>query len=190
LGLKAFPDLTEAEVRAWLVEQTIDLGDNGPDFLFGRRRLALPEPSGENGETEGENSGEIELIAIADVKVKYNVKVGKDKGIQIKTSFELDNFAGKQLIVAAIILDADGSEVPSAVEDYDLNGTIGTGVVIKPKRNQTAFKNVTMFIPNAAFAEVTEEEVLLIVGAFDASDPDSTKAIARSEAVRIKLSRQ
>lgn len=190
LVLQAFPDLTQAEVRAWLAEHIVDLGENGPDMQFGSGRLALPEPSGEDGETEGENTGNDELIAITDVKVKYNVKVGKAKGIQIKTSFELDNFAGKQLIVAALVVDADGNEVPSALEDYDLSGTIGTGVVIKPKRNQTAFKNVTMFIPNAAFADVTDEELVLIVGAFDASDPDSAKAIARSEPVLLKLSRK
>jgi subtilisin family serine protease len=187
LVLQAFPDLTEAEVRAWLAEHIVDLGDNGADPQFGSGRLALPEPSGENGETEGENSGEAELIVISDVKVKFNVKVGKDKGVQIKTSFELDNFEGKQLVVAAIILDANGKAVPSANKKFDVNGTIGTGVVVKPKRNQTVFKNVTLFIPNSAFSKVKNKELFLVVGAIDASEQDNAKLIARSEPVKIRV---
>jgi subtilisin family serine protease len=41
----AFPELSEAEVRQWLINQARDLGEPGPDNQFGYGQLWLPPPN-------------------------------------------------------------------------------------------------------------------------------------------------
>lgn len=41
---QAHPDWTEAQVRDFLTQNALDLGDSGPDNLFGHGRLYLPPP--------------------------------------------------------------------------------------------------------------------------------------------------
>jgi hypothetical protein len=187
---QAFPDMTQAEVKAFLVENIVDLGEQGADPQFGTGRLQLPNPSGETGDTTGDNTSNEQVALISDVNVKVNVKVGRDTGVQIKTSFELDNFSGKQLLVAGLFFDADGNAVPSSNAKFDVNGTIGTAVAVTPKRNQTAFKNVTLFVPNSAFQEVTVSELSLIVGVLDVTDKNNAVVVAKSDPIVIRVSRR
>ncbi|MFN8418365.1 MAG: S8 family serine peptidase [Anaerolineae bacterium] len=196
LILQAFPDMTSGELKAYLMENVVDLGEKGPDIQFGNGRLSLPEPGGDGsiegntgGGDEGGSGGGSEqgVAVIDDVRVKFGVKVKREVGLQIKVNFELDNFEGKQMVVAALFFDADGNAVPSSDPDYDANGTIGVGIAVKPKRNQTAFKNVTLFVPNSAFEDVTEDELYFVVIAADATDPENWVKVAQSDPVQIQL---
>ncbi|MBX3064622.1 MAG: S8 family serine peptidase [Anaerolineae bacterium] len=184
LVLQAFPDMTQGELKAYLMENVVDLGDKGEDPQFGTGRLALPEPN--QKETGG---GDKSVAVIENVRARFGVKVKRETGLQIKVSFELENFTGKQMVVAALFFDKDGNDVASSDPDYDASGTIGVGISVKPKRNQTAFKNVTLFIPDSAFEEVTEEELYFVVIAADATDSDNWVIVAQSEPIQIVLDR-
>ncbi|MBX3085450.1 MAG: S8 family serine peptidase [Anaerolineae bacterium] len=210
LVLQAFPDMDQAQVKAYLMANVVDLGDKGPDSVFGTGRLALPEPKqgsgGDNGSTGGatpekpsndnntgddggdvggDKSGAGEVITITDVRTKFNVKLGRDKGMQIKTTFEVDGYSGKKLLVAVLFFAPDKSELQSANEQYSINGQIGTGTVLSVKRNQTVFKDVTLFIANSAFADVTEDSFFFIVGAIDVTDQNNPVLVAKSDPIEV-----
>jgi hypothetical protein len=211
LVLQAFPDFNYAQVKAYLMENVIDLGDKGPDSVFGTGRLELPapkagsgstggatpeKPSNDNntgddgGDVGGDKTGAGEVITIEDVRAKFNVKLGRETGVQIKTTFEIDGYSGKNLLVAVLFFAPDNTELPSADEKYSINGQIGTGTVLTVKRKQTVFKDVSMFIANSAFADVNVDEFYFIVGAIDVTDQNNPVLVAKSEPISVKLTRK
>ncbi|MHB8752881.1 MAG: S8 family serine peptidase, partial [Aggregatilineales bacterium] len=46
LVLQAYPKLSQAEVKAYLINNVADLGKPGPDDIFGAGRIKLPDPAG------------------------------------------------------------------------------------------------------------------------------------------------
>jgi hypothetical protein len=121
------------------------------------------------------------------VSTKFNVRAGGEVGLQIKASFELDNYSGKQLVLAVLFFDPDDQAVPSANPKYEVNGTIGSGTVVQPKSNQTVYKDVTLFVANTAFEDVTASEIYFVVALFDASNQDNAALLAKSEPVKVKI---
>lgn len=194
LVLQASPELSAAELKAFLVANVTDLGDVGPDNVFGAGRLQLPDsPEGGGGGEEGvieiggSKSGAEASAAVTNVSTKFNVRAGGEVGLQIKASFELDNYKGKQLILAVLFFDANDNSVPSANPEYEVNGTIGTGTTIKPKSNQTVYKDVTLFVANSAFEDVKAAELYFIVALFDADDQSNAALLAKSDPVKVKI---
>ena len=90
----------------------------------------------------------------------------------------------------ALFTDDKGKGLPAADEDFSVAGVVGVGQALTVKSNQTAFKDVTFFIPNSAFANIpdTLTRMQYIVVVLDPSD--TTTPLAVSEPGVIKLSRK
>ncbi|MCC6973778.1 MAG: S8 family serine peptidase [Anaerolineae bacterium] len=188
----AFPDLTNAEIKAYLMSNVVDLGDSGEDVQFGTGRIALPPPEGVNPDEPiiGGGSSSSAAATITKITPKFNVKLKGVVGLTIAVSFELDGFKGKQVVVGVIFTDDKGKGLPAADEDFSVAGVVGVGQALTVKSNQTAFKDVTFFIPNSAFANIpdTLTRMQYIVVVLDPSD--TTTPLAVSEPGVIKLSRK
>lgn len=196
LVIQAQPEISEAELKAFLVANVVDLGESGADPQFGAGRLQLPAPNGDfvskddDDNTGGNTTSDQPAGEITSLTAKFNVKVKSQTGMQVKTSFTLDNYQGKSLIVALLFTDENGDKVPSGDRKFAINGTIGTALAIKPKAKQSAFKDVVLFIPNSAFKGVQPGDIFFEVGVIDATDPDKLELLAASEKQKVTVSKR
>lgn len=188
LVFQAYPDLSQAEVQAYLTENVVDLGKKGADTQFGAGRLALPAPEGIDPENpDNDPPTEEQVAAFSDFTVKYNVKVKGQTGTQFKMTFSLKNYQAKTLAVAVVTTDRSGNDIPSADPKFELGGTIASASIVNVKKKQSTFKNVTVFIPNSAFEDVTEDEIQFTAILFDFSDQENPVVLATSEPITAKL---
>ncbi len=141
LVLQAYPNLTEPELKSFLVKNVKDLGEAGPDNIFGAGRIKLPDPStikpDEGPDTNptaspDDGSGDVTPIptpakktpvptkvpkasgavaTITKTDVKFNVTVKGVKGVKISASFEVDNLKGKQGVIALQVFQSDGKTI-------------------------------------------------------------------------------
>ncbi|MBE7512603.1 MAG: S8 family serine peptidase [Anaerolineales bacterium] len=191
---QAFPDLSSAELKAYLMANVTDLGDSGEDNLFGTGRIALPPP--ENNNTEAPISGKTPVTTEAkatftDITPKFNVKFKGRLGFTITVSFELENFEGKELVVGVLFYDAATNKpLPAAVDDYNIGGVVGAGLRFKVKGRQTSFKDVAFFIDNEAFDATprTVNSIAYKVVVLDPTDPKNPTVLAISEPKTFKIS--
>lgn len=186
LVLQAFPDKTAAEVKAYLMENVVDLGDSGPDSVFGTGMIKLPPPQGGAPVVDEPLTTE-PSATISSVKPRFNVNVRGVKGIALNVSFKLENYSGKKLALAAVFGTPDGEPIPATDENYSLNGNLATGTTVTVKSKQTSFKDVSLFIPNASFADVEATEIIFIVAVFDITDPDNAVRLAVSNEFKIRI---
>lgn len=194
LVLQANPSLSNAQLKAFLMQSVIDLGDRGADLVYGTGRLMLPPPEGvdpDEGNVLGDNDGATDETAatITDVKTQFNVKVRGVVGMSINTSFTLQNFTGKQLAVVAIFTDLNGDSLPTASEDYELFDTIATGRIVEVRGRNNRFEGVSLFIPNTAFRNVTESRIQFFIAIFDLTNEDDAPLLGTSEPVTLRLRR-
>lgn len=194
LVLSKFPDMTAAELKAFMMQNVLDLGESGEDPQFGTGRIALPDPEVDpNKRSPGKRTAPTTepSATITDIQPKFNVKVRGVRGMVISVSFELNNYSGKQIIVAAIFGTPDGKALPSADERYSLNGGLATATGIKVGSNASSFEDVVLFIPNTAFTAIPEDldEFIFIVGILDATDPQNPTRLAISDPVTLTIRR-
>ncbi len=186
LVLQAFPDKTASEVKAYLMENVVDLGDKGPDPVFGAGMIKLPAPEG-GAPVVAEPPTNEPSATISDIKARFNVNVRGVRGIALNVTFKLVNYSGKKLALAAVFGTPDGEPIPATDERYDLNGALATFATVTVKRNQTTFKDVPLFIPNSAFADVESKEILYVVAIFDITDKDNVTRLAITDEVKLRI---
>jgi subtilisin family serine protease len=182
LVLQAFPDMTAPEIRAYLIENAVDLGDEGEDPAFGAGRLHLPNPSGEEDEpTPASNDGE-PFADVTEYDVQYGVKTDGELGMTITLSFDLNNFEGREVWAAALFLDTDGEALDVVDDDYQIGDTVGTGTRVRVRSGRTSFSDVSLFIPYEALGDFDEDtQLIYIVGIIDWSDPDNVVVLWESD---------
>ncbi len=191
LVLQKYPDMKAEEVKAFLTTNVKDLGDQGPDPLYGAGRIALPDPGKLNADDPGntdstpvpDSSGPV--ATITNIDTQYNVKVKGQKGLVVTVSFEVDNFKGKNGIIAVLFFDKNGKQIPSKNKTYTIGKGLGTGLTFTPKYDQTAYDSVPLFIPNSAIGS-SVKEMYFIVGILDADNPDTPLAVSDKASIRVK----
>jgi len=200
LLLQANPSLSNAQLKALLMQSVIDLGDKGADNVYGTGRLALPPPESikpdEGNVLGGDDDGEGIIIGgdevtatITDVKTQFNVKVRGIVGLNINTSFTLQNYTGNRLAVVAIFTDMNGNALPSALEDYTLFDTIATGRLVDVRGRNNRFEGVSLFIPNTAFRNVRESRIQFFVAVYDLTNEDDAPQLGISDPITVRLRR-
>lgn len=202
LLLQANPSLTNAQLKALLMQSVVDLGDKGPDIVYGTGRLALPPPEGINpdegnvlggdddaGESVPGEDKDLTTATITDVRTQFNVKVRGIVGLGINTSFTLQNYSGNRLAVVAIFTDMNGNALPSALEDYTLFDTIATGRLVEVRGRNNRFDGVSLFIPNTAFRDVKESRVQFFIAVYDLTSEDDAPQLGISDPITLRLSR-
>ncbi|MCS6870113.1 MAG: S8 family serine peptidase, partial [Anaerolineae bacterium] len=201
LLLQVNPSLSNAQLKALLMQIVIDLGDKGADTVYGTGRLMLPPPEGINpdegnvlGDEEGIDIGEEEKATeakatVTGVKTQFNVKVRGIVGLSINTSFTLENYTGNRLAVVAVFTDMNGDPLESALEDYTLFDTIATGRIVEVRGKKNRFEGISLFIPNTAFRRVKESRIQFVVAIFDLTNEDDAPVLGTSEPVTIRIRR-
>jgi subtilisin family serine protease len=192
--LSAFPDLSNAELKAFMTQHVVDLGEAGADNLFGDGRMLLPDPATldvsapvDDPDDEGDSSERTEAAApsaeITNVDLEFDVRVRRLTGMQISMSFDLDNFQGREVYAAAILLDMEGEPIESSNENYQWGRSIGTGVALDVDESETSFEDVTLFIPYNALDNLPSdaEEIVLMVGVVDYTDNEEGEILTYEE---------
>lgn len=223
LVLQAYPQMTAAELKAFLTTNVKDLGDAGPDNVFGAGRIKLPDPSTINSDqgpdtnpttSPDDNSGDSTPIPtpakktpvptkvpktagpVATIKstdVKFNVTVKGVKGVKISASFEIDNFKGKQGVIALQVLQPDGkTAVKPKTQDYSVGKTLGTGLTFQPKYDQTAYDDVPLFLPNSEFGNLKSgtNDLVYVITILDFSDENNPKILVQSDPQPITVTKK
>ncbi len=194
LVLEKFPEMSPEEVKAFLNNNAKDLGDAGPDPVFGAGRLALPDP----GKVTNDNPGTTDATpvpdaqgptaAITNIDTKFNVKQEGQKGMAITLSFTVDNFKGKKGIVAVVFYEKSGKPVQTNDPNYRLkNGTLAAIGTFTAKADKVAFDDAVLFIPNSAFSKLGSgtKDLYYVVIIADPENPD--QPLAASDKVSIKF---
>ncbi len=193
LVLQANPSLSNAQLKAFLMQSVIDLGEKGPDIVYGTGRLMLPPPEGvdpdEGNVLGGGGEQEVVTAAVTDVRTQFNVKVRGIVGLSINTSFTLQNYSGSRLAVVAIFTDMNGNALPSALEDYTLFDTIATGRLVNVRGRNNRFEGVSLFIPNTAFRDVKESRIQFFIAIYDLSSEDDAPQLGISDPITLRLRR-
>jgi len=193
LVLQKFPDMTNAEVKAFLIAN-VQKVDTAPDTNWGAGRLQLPDPGGVDTDKPDPKkaTGNDAKATITDLKTKFNVNVKGVKGMSITVSFEVNNYKGKKMAVAALFADDKNNPIEAVSDKYSLSGNLATYSVFDVKRNQTEFNNVALFLPNSEFANIPSGTTSLqfVVGILDLSDPKKAVPLVVSEPVKLKISRK
>ncbi len=202
LILQANPSLSNAQLKAFLTQSVIDLGEKGADIVYGAGRLLLPPPEGvdpdagnvlggdddEEGIIIGGDEDEV-VATVTDVKTQFNVKVRGVVGLGINASFTLQNYSGNRLAVVAVFTDLNGDALPSALEDYTLFDTIATGRIVEVRGRNNRFDNVGLFIPNTAFRNVKEARIQFFVAIYDLTNEDDAPILGVSDPITLRLRR-
>lgn len=160
-----FPDLTNAEIAAFLMENVIDLGEPGMDIIFGSGRLAIDQtidrPTDDGGDEGGKRGGAFVLTPIdtgariTSFDVWFDSRVRGETGVEVALSFEVDNMLDKEIATVMVFYDANGNPLTPQDEDYLIFGTVGTGQIFTVLYEQSVFSNVTMFLPYTAFPQLS-----------------------------------
>ncbi len=189
------PDLKAEGVKAFLTANVKDLGDDGPDPLYGAGRLALPDPGGVSPDDPGTVDPKATAVPVSDnpsasisnIDTKYNVKVKGVKGLMVSVSFQINNFKGKNGIIAVLFFDKNDKPMPTSDKKYTIGKGLGTGATFSPKGNEEAYDDVGLFIPNSALSKAKAGQYYYIVGILDADNLDKDP-LAVSDKVSIKIS--
>ncbi len=222
LVLQAYPKLTAPELKAFLMTNVKDLGAPGPDSVFGTGRIKLPDPATVNSDqgpdtnptaSPDNNGGDTNATAaptpakkptkapasnkpvatITKTDVKFNVAVKGVKGVKISVSFEVDNFKGKDGIVALQIFQSDGkTPVTPKTKDYTIGKTIGTGGKFTAQYDQTAFNDLPMFLPNSEFTNLKsgKNDLVYVITIIDYSDQQNPTLLLQSDPTPITITKK
>ncbi len=186
LVLQRFPEMTAPEVRAYLIENAVDLGDRGEDPQFGAGRLQLPAPDGQTTEPTPDNTSGEPSATVTDYDVEYGVKSDGELGMTVNLSFELNNFEGREVWAAILFRDTEGSALEVVDEDYRIGDTVGTGTSVRVRSGRTSFSDVSFFMPYAALGDYGPgTELNYIVAIIDVSDTDNVVILWQSDPATI-----
>jgi len=195
LVLEKFPEMSPEEVKAFLSNNAKDLGDQGPDPVFGAGRLALPDPGAVSNDDPGTTDAtpvpdaQGPVAEITNIDTKFNVKQGGQKGMAISLSFTVDNFKGKKGIVAVLFYDA-ASNKPIQTDDPNFrlkNGSLAAIGNFTAKSDKVAFDDAVLFIPNSAFSKLGSGTKNLYYVVIIADPENVDKPLAVSDKVNIKF---
>jgi subtilisin family serine protease len=184
LVLQAHPEFTAPELKAFLMENVLDLGDPGADTIFGSGRLMLDEP---NAETPPPENADVSY-KLYDVSAQYGVTMGGETGMLTNISFGLVNMAGRQVAAAVSVRDVDGGAIDSPDAGYVFAGTVGTASVFDVQNSTAAFSGVSLFLPDSTLGWLPEgTQLVLTTGIYDVTDPANPISIWESEPVLIAI---
>ncbi len=185
LVLQAYPNLTAAQVKAYLMANVADLGKKGTDNIYGAGRLKLPDPSKINSAQGPDTSvttapespttlpsnvtatakpvGGINppvsgapVATIKSSRVRFNVVVAGVKNTVVNVTFEVDNFKGKPGMVALQVYQPDGTTpVAPKTSAYLLNQTLGVGVPFRPAYLKASYTDLSLSLPNSEFSNLS-----------------------------------
>jgi subtilisin family serine protease len=176
---QAFPEMSNYEVKDFMMSTVVDLGEDGTDPEFGAGRLEMPEP-GED--VSGQPQGDTAFAEVTDYKVKWNAKSNGDKGVRISISFTVENLQGSDIAVGFGFFTPDFESVETPDEDYQFLGSIGTYELFQVERGRAEFEDVSLFLPNYVFQNVESgTDLVMVVLIFDLSDPENPQPLWQSE---------
>jgi subtilisin family serine protease len=180
-----FPDMSNEEVKAFLMENAVDLGENGEDPEFGAGRLNLPAPDGSSEQQEPESD---EVVAnFDDVDIEYDARRRGNDGMRVTLSFELENFEGREVWAALVFFDEDGEPLEVDDSDYMMGSIAGVGESVRVRSGRSSFEDVVLFFPYEAFGRVREGTVYSFVVAILDLSGDETQILGQTEAESIEF---
>ncbi len=191
LVMEAYPDMTQEEVKAFLVENARDLGENGFDPLFGNGQLEMPAPdvTGSRGGFEPRASGSDAAATLLDSNVQFGVKSQGQYGMQVTLSFQVDNLLDQDIAAVIIFTDENGDVLQPADPDYELFGTIGAGEVFTVLYESAVFSDVVLFIPDGVFADIPRgTQLSYTLSIIDLSDTDNLNFLFVSDPIAVEVS--
>src|SRR5262249_18309172 len=172
-----FPDMTDAEVKAFLTSHVKPLGKKSPNPQFGTGRLSLGDPGKVDNEDPSANTdpeatpepdqveptatpakaanGDAPIATITNTDAKFNQTFKGKKALKVSVSFDVDNFKGRKGVVAILFFDAaTNKQVPTDDPNFTVLDGLGTGAVFQSKTKSANFDSVPLFIPNSAFSKL------------------------------------
>ncbi|MCC7448598.1 MAG: hypothetical protein IT324_14355, partial [Anaerolineae bacterium] len=188
------PEMSPEEVKAFLNNNAKDLGDEGPDPVFGSGRIALPDPGAVSNDDPGTTDAtpvpdeKGPVAEITNIDTKFNVKQGGQKGMAISLSFTVDNFKGKKGIVAVLFYEKSGKPVTTDDPNFRLkSGSLAAIGNFTAKSDKVAFDDAVLFIPNSAFSKLGSgtKDLYYVVIIADPENVDNPLAV--SDKVNIKF---
>jgi hypothetical protein len=150
----------------------------------------------DEGNVLGDDDGEIVLgegevkAEVTAVKTQFNVKVRGIVGMNINTSFTLQNFTGKSAGCGS-----DLHRPRTAMHCLPRWKTTSCSirlpqVALSSARQRTIASNgVSLFIPNTAFRNVTESRIQFFIAIYDVTSEDDAPLLGTSEPVTLRLRR-
>lgn len=178
----AYPDASAAEVRDYLLQFALDMGDAGADNRYGAGRLALPAPPtpGAKQAPSGPPS-----FTIKDVWQEHNILVSGIKGMKIHVSFETQNFQDQPGTVLSTFFDESGDPLKESNGAYSVDGQVAVWEGFRPRYEPTIYSDFTLFMPY--------NELELGEGSYDLKfqvtirDDNSGQALANSDFITFSL---
>ena len=131
--------------------------------------------------------------AITDTSVKFNVKTKGTTGMAVNVSFSIDNFKGKNGILAVLFYGADGTTaVKAKTAAFTIGRTLGTSADFSPRYASSEYTNVPLFIPNSEFGNLPKgaNDLTYVVVVADFSDEDNPTLLAKSDPVPITVTKK
>ena len=184
LVLQANPEFTAPELKAFLMENVLDLGDPGIDTVFGSGRVMLAAP---DADTPPPETAEVS-VKLYDLSVQYGVTMGGETGMLTNISFGLVNMAGRQVAAAVSVRDSDGNPIESPDANYVFAGTVGTSSVFGVSTSTAAFSGVSLFLPDQTLGWLPiGTQLVLTTGIYDVTDPANPVPVWESEPVLIAI---
>lgn len=187
LIMEAYPQMSQEEVKAFLIENARDVGDAGFDPLFGYGQLDMPAPdaNGNGRQPQGGTDAAATLIA---ADVQFSVKSRGQYGMQVTLSFQVDNMQDEDIAAVIVFTDENGDSLSSPDPDYEVFGTIGTGEVFTVLYESSVFSDVVFFVPDALFADFSAGSTLNYqIAIIDLRDPDNFNFLYVSDPVAITI---
>lgn len=205
-----FPDMTQAEVKAFLTSHVKPLGKKSPNPQFGSGRLSLGDPGKVNNEDPSANTDpeatpepdqveptatpeesanpDAPIATITNTDAKFNQTFKGKKGIKVSVSFDVDNFKGRKGVVAILFYDkSTGKQVPTDDQNYTVIDGLGTGQAFTSKTKSSSFDSVPLFIPNSAFSKLGSgtKPLFYIILVADITDENNVQIIGASDKIDI-----
>ncbi len=194
LVMQAYPQMSQEEVKAFLMENARDVGDAGFDPLFGIGQLEMPAPDASgtgDGGFEPRGSGTDAAGFLIDSNVQFGVKSQGELGMQVTISFQVDNLQDQDVAAVIIFNDENGDALTSPDEDYELFGTIGTGSVFTVLYESSVFNDVVLFMPDRMFSNLDVGDGLsYTLAIIDLSDSENLNFLFVSDPNPISLVEQ
>ncbi len=141
----AYPDATATEIRDYLLQFALDMGDPGMDNGYGAGRLALPNPPS-SGTKPPAPSGP-PVFTIKNIWQEHNILVSGIKGMKIHVSFETQNFQEQPGTVLAKFYDESGEPLKDSNGSFGENGQALVGEGFRPKYEPTMYSDLALFMP-------------------------------------------
>ncbi|MBE2272489.1 MAG: S8 family serine peptidase [Anaerolinea sp.] len=191
LVMEAYPDLSQEEVRAFLLENAVDLGDRGEDPQFGVGRLDMPAPDaggGGGGRAFDPPSGSDPTAEMLDTNVQFGVRAFGEVGMQVTMSFQVDNLEGEDVAAVLVFTDQNGDAIPSPDENYEIFGSIGAYQVFTVLYDSSVFSDVVLFAPDYLFEGMrVGTELFYQLAIIDLSDTENLNFLYVSDPVEIQI---